>query len=846
MIPLTDRIPDDTSDEGALLEAFFDWVAETGIEPYPAQEEAILEIFSGQHVILNTPTGSGKSLVATAAHFYALARGERSFYTSPIKALVSEKFFALCDAFGAEYVGMMTGDAAINRDAPIICCTAEVLSNLALRQGEVADVHLVIMDEFHYYGDRDRGRAWQIPLLLLPRAAFLLLSATLGDTTQIVESLETLTGRAVSTVTSVQRPVPLVYDWAETPLLETIDDLITRDRAPVYVVNFSQREAAELAQSLLSVNFCTTEEKQTISAALGAFRFDSPYGKKIRRFVHHGVGLHHAGLLPKYRRLVERLAQQGLLKVICGTDTLGVGVNVPIRSVLFTRLYKYDGEKSRLLTIRDFRQIGGRAGRKGYDTMGWVVCQAPAHVIENAKLEAKAASQKGAKKKFTRRQPDRGYVAYDEVTFRRMIEAPSEDLRSVFEVDHGMILHLLQRAPEHAGQGGGYGALVRLIARTHEPPARQRAHRRNAARLFRALREAGLVYLARRTDGPGSSRVALSEELSEDFSVFHTLALWLLEVLMTVDLEDENAGLFIVTLVESILESPMPILQAQQHRERGERVAELKAAGVEYEERMELLEKVTWPKPHAEEIWATFDTFSEHHPWVGHANIQPKSIAREIWEKFATFNEYVAELGIETIEGVLLRYLSHTYKTLVQSVPEMYRTDQLVEVIGFLRAMLARVDSSLVQEWEHMLAPGDETDEATRVVPDITRDRRTFRARVRAEVHQLVRSLARGDWEDAANAIAPASDASWTAERFAAEMAPYFQEFDRLVFDHTARLAEHTTLRETGDHQFHVRQTLLDPESTGAWFFEAEIDLRDDPAPEGPILRPVRISDGSW
>lgn len=845
MTALTERLPADASDEGALLEAFIDWVAATGLSLYPAQEEAILEIFGGQHVILNTPTGSGKSLVATAAHFYALARGERSFYTSPIKALVSEKFFALCDAFGAENVGMMTGDAAINRDAPIICCTAEVLANLALRQGEEAGVHLVIMDEFHYYGDRDRGRAWQLPLLLLPDAAFVLLSATLGDTTGIVASMEELTGRSVSIVRSAQRPVPLEHTWAETPLLETIETLVEKDRAPVYVVNFSQREAAELAQSLMSTNFCTTEEKQRISAAIGAFRFDSPYGKKIRRYVHHGVGLHHAGLLPKYRLLVERLAQQGLLKVICGTDTLGVGVNVPIRTVLFTRLYKFDGEKSRILSVRDFRQIGGRAGRKGYDDRGWVVCQAPAHVIENNRLEAKAVAQKGGKKKFVRKQPDKGWVHYDEATWLRLRESECEDLRSVFHMDHGMILLLLQRPRERCGPGGGYGELIRLIDRSHESDTRKRNHRRHAAVLLRSLYDAGLVDRVRNPEGPGSF-LRLADELGDDFSVYHTLSLWLLEVLPTLDLDAEDTGLFVMTLVEAILESPAPILAAQVRRDRGDRIAELKASGMEYEERMEELEKVTWPQPHAAELAATFEAFAEQHPWVGRASLQPKSVAREMYEAFATFNEYVGVLGIEAIEGVLLRYLSQAYKTLLQSVPEVYRTDQLVDVLGFLRAMIARVDSSLVQEWERMLEPADDADDGRRIVADITRDPRTFRARVRGEMHQLVRALAFRDWEDAANAIAPEVGETWGPEAFEAAMQPYFAEFDTLVFDHRARFPDLTSVRALGDHRFEVRQTLVDPDESGAWYIEAEIDLREDAAPEGPMLRPVRITDGSW
>ncbi|MFT7624731.1 MAG: superfamily II RNA helicase, partial [Myxococcota bacterium] len=306
---------DRVQDEEEGLEVFLEWVMERGIELYPAQEEAVLEVFGGNHVILNTPTGSGKSLVAIAMHYRALIRNERSFYTSPIKALVSEKFFSLCETFGAEHVGMMTGDASVNRDAPIICCTQEILANLALREGHEADVQHAIIDEFHYYSDKDRGRAWQIPLLLLSDTTFLLMSATIGDITTIEESLHKISGRDISVVRSDDRPVPLEFSWQETTLHETIRDLAAKDKAPVYVVNFSQREAAEQAQGMMSVDFCSREEKKAIAKALKGVKFPSPYGKDVQRYLRHGIGIHHAGLLPRYRLLVERLAQQGMLKV---------------------------------------------------------------------------------------------------------------------------------------------------------------------------------------------------------------------------------------------------------------------------------------------------------------------------------------------------------------------------------------------------------------------------------------------------------------------------------------------------------------------------------------------------
>jgi superfamily II RNA helicase len=209
----------------AILESFVVWAGARGLVLYPAQEEALLEVMADRHVILETPTGSGKSLVALGVHFKALWEGRRSFYTSPIKALASEKFFQLCDELGAERVGMLTGDASINAEAPVICCTAEVLANLALRRGPALDAPYAVLDEFHYYGDPDRGWAWQVPLIALPRTRFLLMSATLGDTSAIEEKLAARSGVAVAAVRSALRPVPLHFEYREAMVHETVQAL---------------------------------------------------------------------------------------------------------------------------------------------------------------------------------------------------------------------------------------------------------------------------------------------------------------------------------------------------------------------------------------------------------------------------------------------------------------------------------------------------------------------------------------------------------------------------------------------------------------------------------------------
>ena len=325
--PLAFPNPGDAEPDG-LYTAFVDWWAARGIEVYPHQDEALLELAAGSNVIVSTPTGSGKSLIASGGLYFAAAQGRRAFYTAPIKALVSEKFFDLCAQFGAENVGMLTGDASVNAGAPIICATAEVLANIALREGADASIGIVVMDEFHYYSEPDRGWAWQVPLIELTQSQFVLMSATLGNVDFFIEDLRRRTGRDTADITGTTRPVPLEYSYSTRPVHETIEELIAKDRAPVYVVHFTQVSAMERAQSLLSANICSRSERDAIAAEIGDFRFSTGFGKTLSKTVRAGIGVHHAGMLPRYRRLVERLAQQGLLRVVCGTDTLGVGINV--------------------------------------------------------------------------------------------------------------------------------------------------------------------------------------------------------------------------------------------------------------------------------------------------------------------------------------------------------------------------------------------------------------------------------------------------------------------------------------------------------------------------------------
>jgi superfamily II RNA helicase len=779
--------------------------------------------------------------VAAALHFKAMCEGRRSFYTCPIKALVSEKFFALCEDFGAQNVGMMTGDATINRDAPIVCCTAEILASMGLREGASARVDYAILDEFHYYSDRARGIAWQLPLLTLPQSTFLLMSATLGDTQVFEKRLQELTGRPAVTVRSAVRPVPLDFRYSEAPLHETLAELVKEGLAPVYLVNFTQRAAAEEAQSLLSTDWCSKDEKRAIAEALYDVRFDSPYGKDLQRFLKHGVGVHHAGLLPRYRLAVERLAQKGLLKVLSGTDTLGVGVNIPLRTVLFTKLCKYDGERTALLTVRDFHQIAGRAGRKGFDDRGTVVAQAPEHVIENLRLEQKAGDDPAKRRKIVKRKPpEKGYVHWDASTFERLRSSAPERLTSRFQVTHGLLLAVLQRPGR---THDGCRALAKLVRDCHEPEGLKRAHGRHALALFRSLVDAGVVTLAPGTDGRRHFQV--SAEYAEDFSLNNTLGLYLLEALAALDPEAESYHLDVLTLVESVLEDPDVVLFKQVDKLKGEKVAELKAQGVEYEARMEALEKIEHPKPMKDFLYDTFNLFARHHPWVGAENIRPKSVARELYENAYSFNDYVKEYGLERAEGVLLRYLTDAYKTLRQTVPRSFKSPAVDDLEATLRTLLRDTDASLLDAWEAMQAEVESRarpNEPRAPEPkDITRDARTFGALVRRSVYGLLRALAARDWQTAARRVDQDPEDPWTPQRFAQALAPFFDEFPTLRTDHAARSPQNTLLEPLRDGTWRVRQILCDPEDFNEWCLTAVVDLARSREADRPVLRVLSL-----
>jgi len=814
-VPRLPEIPAEFADPDTVHEAFLDHCSALGITLYPAQEEAVLAAVTGDNTIVATPTGSGKSMVALAALFSGLSTGRRSYYTAPIKALVSEKFFALTEALGPENVGMVTGDSAVNPDAPIICATAEILANQALREGALLDVGMVVMDEFHYFADPQRGWAWQVPLLLMPQAQFVLMSATLGDVSRIAGDLEERTGRPTTLVTSVDRPVPLEFEYSVEPLHEALHALVRRGRAPVYVVSFAQAQAVELAGSIVSANLTTREERAAITAEISGFRFGAGFGTVLKRLLTHGIGVHHAGMLPKYRRLVEQLASAGLLTVISGTDTLGVGINVPIRTVLFTGLTKFDGRRMRRLHVREFQQIAGRAGRAGYDTVGYVVVQAPEHVIENTKALAKAGDDPKKRRKVTKKQPPAGFVSWSEKTFEHLTTGRPEELTSRMRITHATIINLLSRP------GAGVRTIADFIASTHDTPEVQLDMRLRALHIGRALLTAGVI--TRTVDEAGHVSFRPQTDLGPHFALNQPLSPFAHAALDLFDRESPDYAMDVLSIIEATTSIQYAILRGQLDRIKRDELGALKAEGVEYEERMAVLDELTYPQPNAEVLTAAFDAYAETAPWVREIGIEPKSVVGDMLTQAMNFSQFVAYYGLARVEGGLLRYLTDVFRALVQNVPTEAQTPELEQITAWLGDLIGRVDSSLLEEWEALRNPEDPGQESLLPPLDtrLSADAHRFTRLIRNTMFHRVLLAERADYAR----LGELDGASgWNQQAWEDAIEDYYAEYGELGIDGDARSAALVDITPGPDH-WEVRQVFADPRGDRDWAITARVDV---------------------
>lgn len=805
--------PDDFFDEFAAT-----WAAR-GLPLYGHQEDAILELLLDRHVVLSTPTGSGKSLVALAAHDAALRQGRTSWYTAPIKALVAEKYDALVTAFGNERVGMITGERRLNPEAPIICATAEILANRALRRGADAGIDEVVMDEFHFFGDPDRGWAWQVPLLQLTTTRFLLMSATLGDTSEITADLARRTGREVAEVTGIVRPVPLEFQYRLEAPQEFVESLVDGSLTPAYLVHFSQAAAVERATALVNAKLASRAERDRIADAIAGFPFRAGFGQTLNRLLRAGVGVHHAGMLPKYRRLVESLAQRGLLRVICGTDTLGVGINVPIRTVVFTSLVKFDGTRMRRISAREFHQIAGRAGRAGFDAEGTVVVQAPDHEIENAKAAAKAAADPKRAKRTSKKSAPPGVIGWSEATLERLREAEPEPLRSSMHLTVSMLVNLIARGSD---DGAGVFADVRaLVVDNHESPSAKAALARRALALYRTLRTAGLVEQQGGGLAPGP-RIRMTVDLQPDFALNQPLSPFAVALIEALDPLAEGYALDVVSIIESSLDDPAQVLSAQQHRARGDAVAAMKADGVEYEERMERLEEVTWPKPLDALIREGYEVYSRSQPWALDFEPSPKAVVRDLWERAMGFADFVRYYGLARSEGVLLRYLADAARALRQTVPEPAKTEQLRELGDWLEELVEQIDQTEAAEF----GLGD--GRSTRLVADSLLARPAFTVMVRNAMWRRI-DLAARQRDDELVTLDP--DAGWPAA-----LDAYFAEHEEIRTGQSARSAANLSI-DRGEAEWQLRQIVDDPAGDRDWAVAAVLDVAASEEAGEPVIR---------
>jgi len=828
---LYDTNPELTEEEA--FEAFTNWVADRGIELWPHQEEALMSLMVGDHVILGTPTGSGKSLVALGMHFMAMCFGETSYYTAPIKALVSEKFFNLVELLGRDNVGMITGDVHINTEAPVICCTEEILANQALREGPDALVHSVAMDEFHFFSDTDRGWAWQVPLLTLPKTQFLLMSATLGDVTQIADLLRRQTTRDVSNVTDAPRPVPLSYEYALTPLEGTVELALRKDEGPLYVVHFSQDAALTSAQNLASYGVATKEQREAVKEAMKGAQFSTAFGKTLKRLLGCGVGVHHAGMLPRYRLLVEKLAQQGLLPVICGTDTLGVGINVPIHTVVLTQLTKFDGRKMRRLRSREFHQIAGRAGRSGFDTEGVVIAEAPEHEIENHKAEVKAAGDPKKLKKIKKKRPPENFVNWNEDTFNKLIESVPEQLTPRMRITHSMVLAEVE-------QGGNARARVDQLIEDSLQPAEEKVklHVR-AAEVLQTLIDADVVV--HEVDEDGEDVYSVTMDLPEDFALDQPLSPFLLAALELLDPESPEYAFDLVSMVEATLEDPRQVLRAQERKARDAAMAEMKMDGVDYDERLERIADVTYPKPLEDLLDAAFSKYCDAVPWARDYCLRPKSVLRDMLESAADFKGYIQKLGIMRYEGILLRYLSEAFRGLDRTIPEDKRSEQLKDIIAWLGLIVRSVDSSLVDEWENAGAVLDAAPPDAAGAEAVVRDRRGLTVLVRNALFSRVRLAAHRDTAGLGEA-----DGDWGfGERaWIQALDEYYEEHEEVLLDADARSKAYLMLDETDEeelHAWHVRQIFHDESGDNDFAIVADVDLDATQEGDGVVFANYRV-----
>ena len=627
--------------------------------------------------------------------------------------------------------------------------------------------------------------------------------------------------------------MPLSYEYALTPLEGTVELALRKDEGPLYVVHFSQDAALTSAQNLASYGVATKEQREAVKEAMKGAQFSTAFGKTLKRLLGCGVGVHHAGMLPRYRLLVEKLAQQGLLPVICGTDTLGVGINVPIHTVVLTQLTKFDGRKMRRLRSREFHQIAGRAGRSGFDTEGVVIAEAPEHEIENHKAEVKAAGDPKKLKKIKKKRPPENFVNWNEDTFNKLIESVPEQLTPRMRITHSMVLAEVE-------QGGNARARVDQLIEDSLQPAEEKVklHVR-AAEVLQTLIDADVVV--HEVDENGEDVYSVTMDLPEDFALDQPLSPFLLAALELLDPESPEYAFDLVSMVEATLEDPRQVLRAQERKARDAAMAEMKMDGVDYDERLERIADVTYPKPLEDLLDAAFSKYCDAVPWARDYCLRPKSVLRDMLESAADFKGYIQKLGIMRYEGILLRYLSEAFRGLDRTIPEDKHTEQLKDIIAWLGLIVRSVDSSLVDEWENAGAVLDAAPPDAAGVEAVVRDRRGLTVLVRNALFSRVRMAAH---RDAAGLGEADGDWGFGERAWMQALDEYYEAHEEILLDADARSKSYLMFDEADEEElrvWHVRQIFHDEAGDNDFVIVADVDLDATQEGDGVVFANYRV-----
>ena len=453
-----------------IAQQYFDLLK---FDPYPVQEEALFAWFENeQGVLVCAPTGTGKTLIAEAALYEALKLGKQAYYTTPLIALTDQKFRELQEkavewGFSADDVGLVTGNRKVNPQAKILVVVAEILLNRLLHTEafDFRDVWAVVMDEFHSFNDPERGIVWEFSLgLLPPEVKTLLLSATVGNSMEFVQWLTRVHDRRLKLVEGTERKVPLSYHWVEDELLpEQIEKMVQGTEesryTPALLFCFNREQCWTMAEMLKGKKCVDSAQQKLLSARLDEHDWSQGVGPKLKQILIRGIGVHHAGVLPRYRQIVEELFIEKLLSVCVCTETLAAGLNLPARSVVLPTLIKGPRGKMKTIPVASAHQMFGRAGRPQFDDQGHVFALPHEDDVKILRWkekydqipeDTKDPGLRKAKKALKKKQPKRreGQQYWSQQQFDQLVAAPSADLASRGPLPWRLLVYMLDASPE--------------------------------------------------------------------------------------------------------------------------------------------------------------------------------------------------------------------------------------------------------------------------------------------------------------------------------------------------------------------------------------------------------------